>query len=135
MVRSNQFLMGCYGIGVSRLMGTIVEACHDDNGIIWPKNVAPFQVHILQLRGGEEKAAKLEKELEAMGIEVLLDDTNDSPGKKFANADMIGIPLRIVVSSRGLENGEVEVKQRDQTEPQMIPVDDIQEFVKVFVGI
>ena len=114
-------LMGCYGIGVSRLMGTVVESSHDEKGIIWHKNIAPFQVHILSLREDEE-AQKLAFELEEDGYEVLFDDRNESPGKKFADADLIGIPLRIVVSKRTLEKESVELSFRATGEKEEVPL-------------
>jgi len=112
-------VMGCYGIGNTRLVGTIVEASHDENGIIWPKSVAPYLVHVLSLGKDEEvlKAAdKLYEDLLTEGIEVLYDDRDDSAGVKFKDADLIGVPLRIVVSKRTLENGGVEWKERSESE-------------------
>jgi len=101
--------MGCYGIGTSRVMGIIVERFHDEKGIIWPKQVAPFQVHLLSVGKDEEvinKSDELYKELREKGIEVLYDDRKISPGKKFGDSDLLGIPLRIVVSGRTLEKKE-----------------------------
>jgi prolyl-tRNA synthetase len=96
-------LMGCYGIGTTRLVGTIVEASHDDAGMIWPKSVAPFHVEIVSLRAKDtqmnvrvlERAQGLYEELTRAGVEVLWDDRDTSPGEKFADADLIGIPLRL----------------------------------------
>jgi len=107
--------MGCYGIGNTRLVGTIVEACHDENGIIWPKSVAPYHVHLITLGNDEEatkKADKLYEELTEAGIEVLYDDRTDSAGVKFKDSDLIGLPLRIVISKRTLERDSVEWKER-----------------------
>jgi len=114
-------IMGCYGIGLSRLLGTIVEKHHDERGIVWPEEVAPYQVHLVELRTKNLEISrkvrkvteKLYEELLAKGIEVLYDDRVDStPGEKFADADLIGIPLRVVVSEKTLEKKGVEVKKR-----------------------
>jgi prolyl-tRNA synthetase len=111
-------IMGSYGLGLTRLMGTIVEVSSDDKGIIWPESVAPFKVHLLAL-GADEKvcgeADKLYEVLSQKGIEVLYDDRRDtSAGEKFADADLIGIPYRIVVSKRSLDDGGFEVKKRTE---------------------
>jgi len=107
---------GSYGIGVSRLVGAIIEASHDDVGIIWPEPVAPFDVALLNLKAGDAKTdaacEDLYAKLTAAGRDVLYDDTSERPGAKFASMDLIGIPYQIVVGPRGLENGTVEVKTR-----------------------
>ena len=111
-------IMGCYGIGITRLMGTIVEVHHDDKGIIWPKSVAPFQIHLVHVEdpSTEAFAKKVHDDLETAGVEVLWDDReNVSAGQKFADADLIGIPIRLVVSKK-LGEGTVEVKRRDEEE-------------------
>ncbi|NRA34671.1 MAG: proline--tRNA ligase [Polyangiaceae bacterium] len=113
-------VMGCYGIGVSRLVAATVEQHHDDNGILWPMSIAPYQVHIAQL--GEEPqvveaVAKLEQDLEDAGIEVLIDDRKERPGVKFKDADLIGIPLRVTVGARSLKTGQVELKPRAEPNP------------------
>lgn len=126
-------IMGCYGLGVSRLLGTIIEAHHDDNGIIWPKSIAPYHVVIIPLgKGGSaeleksmNEAEQLEISLQEKGIEVLIDDRDESPGKKFADADLIGIPLRIVISPRTLEKNAVEWKERDQDDAQEVVLDTV----------
>ncbi len=127
-------IMGCYGIGNTRLVGTIVEAMHDENGIIWPKSVAPFAVHIVRLGPDDDtiKAAdKLYAELCEKGVEVLYDDREDSAGVKFNDADLIGVPLRLVVSSRNLKDGKVEWKERAQTEGKQIDLDQtVDEVIK-----
>ncbi|MEX0299967.1 MAG: proline--tRNA ligase [Kordiimonas sp.] len=108
--------MGSYGIGVSRLVGGIIEACHDDNGIVWPEAVAPFKLGLLNLGAKNEECTaacdKLYKELEAAGVEVLYDDTKDGAGAKFANMDLIGLPWQAALGPRGLKNGVVELKNR-----------------------
>jgi prolyl-tRNA synthetase len=121
--------MGCYGIGVTRIVAACIEQCHDDKGIIWPDNIAPFHVALIPLNAHKtprvaEVCEQLYKDLTAAGIEVLLDDRDKktSPGVKFADMELIGIPHRLVVSDRGLENDQVEYKQRSQAEPQMLPL-------------
>ena len=107
---------GSYGVGVSRLVGAIIEACHDDAGIKWPEAVAPFKVAILNLKQGAEDTdaacEKLYRELTAKGVEVLYDDTDQRAGAKFAAADLIGIPWQILVGPKGLAEGKVEIKRR-----------------------
>ena len=121
---------GCYGLGISRVMGALVEVFHDEKGIIWPESVAPFQVHLLGL-GLEEESVKREAErvyklLQAEGVEVLFDDREDaSAGAKFADADLIGIPLRAVVSKRN--EGKLEIKKRSDKETSFLSLD---EFIK-----
>ena len=108
--------MGSYGIGVSRLVGGIIEASHDDKGIIWPDAVAPFGVAIVNLKPGDApcdgEAGRLYQQFDNAGLEPLLDDRNDRPGAKMASMDLIGIPWQIVVGPRGMENNMVEVKRR-----------------------
>jgi prolyl-tRNA synthetase len=107
---------GSYGVGVSRLVGAVIEACHDENGIVWPEEVAPFRVAILNLKQGaaETDAAceQLYRELTNKGAEVLYDDTDQRAGAKFAAADLIGIPWQILVGPKGLGQGKVEIKRR-----------------------
>jgi prolyl-tRNA synthetase len=107
---------GSYGIGVSRLVGAIIEASHDDAGIIWPEPVAPFDIALINLKSGDAKTdaacEDLYAKLTTSGKDVLYDDTNERPGGKFASADLIGLPWQLVVGPRGLEKGLVEVKNR-----------------------
>ena len=108
-------IMGCYGIGVGRIMLSAVEVFHDDRGIQWPASIAPFECVVTPIKYegvAKEKADELYAELKAAGVDVLLDDRDDRPGSKFADADLIGIPLRLVVGDRGLEKGVVEMKDR-----------------------
>jgi prolyl-tRNA synthetase len=109
-------IMGSYGIGPGRVMGTIVEVLSDDSGIVWPEAVAPFQVHLISLgkEGGdaEKEANTLYKKLETLGVEVLFDDRDLRPGEKFADSDLIGIPTRVVVSEKTIKEKSVEVKDR-----------------------
>lgn len=122
-------VMGCYGIGVSRLLATAVEQHHDDNGIRWPMSIAPYQLHIVQLGSEPEVVAAvrhLEQELQARGIEVLIDDRDERPGVKFKDADLVGIPLRVTVGAKALAKGGVELKPRSESDPkkaEIIPID------------
>lgn len=129
---SKLMTMGCYGIGNTRLMGTIVEASHDEKGIIWPKNVAPYQVYLTALGGdkqAEQEAEKIYGHLLASGVEVLIDDRDESTGKKLNDADLIGIPLRVIVSKKTLEKKCVEVKKRNEKEARLVPAQDIEKFL------
>ncbi|TNE65911.1 MAG: proline--tRNA ligase [Alphaproteobacteria bacterium] len=120
--------MGSYGIGVSRLVGGIIEASHDENGIIWPESVAPFKVGLINLRAGDEACTaacdKLYAELQAAGIEVLYDDRDERAGAKFANMDLIGLPWQIAVGPRGLEKGVIELKNRATGDRDELPAAD-----------
>lgn len=115
--------MGSYGMSPSRLMGAIVELNHDEKGIIWPAQVAPFKVHLLSL-GENEEAEKIYKTLAEKGIEVLFDDRDVSAGEKFADSDLIGIPLRVVVSKKSLAAGGVEVKNRNEEKSEIMKMEE-----------
>lgn len=120
-------IAGCYGIGVSRLMGTIVEILSDEKGIVWPKEVAPFQVHLVRLGTNEktaEAADKLYADLRKAGVEVLYDDRDLRPGEKFADSDLIGIPVRFVVSDKTVAENKIEVKMRTATESELLSEED-----------
>jgi prolyl-tRNA synthetase len=127
-------VMGSYGIGPGRLMGTIVEVHHDENGIIWPKEVAPFAVHMIILSESQsvkDTGEKIYKGLSQKGIEVLYDDRQDkSAGEKFADCDLIGLPKRIVVSEKTLAKESVELKERNQKETKLIKLDEIEKYLK-----
>jgi len=127
-------LMGCYGIGVGRLLAATIEANHDDKGMILPRAIAPYEVYLAGLNTNDEtvvaSAAKFYEDLSSAGVEVLYDDRDVPPGVKFNDADLIGLPLRVVVSSRGLTNGEIEMKRRDADEATMAPLADGVEAVK-----
>ena len=133
-------VMGCYGIGVSRTVQAVIEQSHDKDGIIWPAAVAPFQVVIDLLDPKDEAVAKvaadLEAQLEAAGIDVLVDDREERPGVKFKDADLIGFPVRVVVGAKGLANGGVEVKRRDQDKSQMkiVPPAEAAAAIKALLG-
>jgi len=120
---------GSYGVGVSRLVGAIIEASHDEAGIVWPEPVAPFLVGLINLKAGdgevEGACAKLYAELEGAGIEVLYDDRDERPGAKFAVMDLIGLPWQVIVGPRGLKDGIAEVKNRRTGERENVPLGDI----------
>jgi len=127
-------LMGCYGIGLGRLLGAVVEVHHDEKGIIWPREVAPFAVHLISL----ENTAKVKKAAEDLyedllkeGTEVLYDNREKSAGEKFAEADLIGIPIRIVISERTLKTNSVEVKQRNKKETKLIKINQLQQCINI----
>lgn len=128
--REKPYYMGCYGIGVGRTMGTIVEVYNDEKGIIWPKSVAPYQVHLVYIGDVIKDADKLYKKFLAKNIEVLYDDRDERAGVKLNDADLIGIPLRIVVSSRTLEKGNAEWKERNQKEAKEVKLEDVVKLVK-----
>ncbi len=129
-------LMGCYGIGTTRLVGTIVEASHDEKGIVWPISVAPFHVHLVSLHSKDEAvlariqstAKEMYDQLWAAGVEVLWDDREGvSPGAKFADADLIGLPLRLVVSEKTLKEESIEWKPRNESEAKLVKIEDVVE--------
>lgn len=114
--KSQTIEMGCYGIGVSRTIQAVIEQCHDNDGIIWPKAIAPFHIHICSLDIKDEQVLeaqnRLEKELSIKGYEVFIDDRDERPGVKFKDADLLGFPIRIVLGKKGLDKGEIEVVER-----------------------
>jgi len=118
--------MGSYGIGLGRLMGTIVEVLSDERGIVWPESIAPYTVALVALDGGHEEASKLYEELAAHGDEVLFDDRDDTAaGEKFADADLLGIPTRVVVSKRSLEKDSAEIKKRGEKQENLVLLSDL----------
>ncbi len=128
-------LMGCYGIGVTRVVAAAIEQNHDERGIIWPEPLAPFQVVLVPLNLQKsarvrEVADRLYDELTAQGIEVLYDDRDARPGVKFADAELLGIPHRVVVGERGLESGRLEYRYRRDTESTEFPLDEALELIK-----
>jgi prolyl-tRNA synthetase len=133
--KEKPFYMGCYGIGVGRTLATIVEKHHDEKGIIWPKSVTPYQVHLVALGKDDsvfEAAEKLETELEASGFCVLYDDRQVQAGVKLNDADLIGVPLRLVVSNRTLESDSAEWKERDQSEAEAVKLTELIDRIKVY---
>ena len=126
-------LMGCYGIGLGRLLASIVEVSNDEKGIIWPKSVAPFLVHLIQIEQNPKVAKAVKKlyaDLQKQNIEVLYDDRQKNPGEKFAESDLIGIPYRIVVSERTLAVNSVEVKERNKSSVKLLKISQIIKFLK-----
>ncbi len=130
---SKPVIMGCYGIGTSRLMGVLVEKFNDEKGIVWPEAVAPFKVHLigLSLDKQEVKAAaeSLYQNFLDSGVEVLYDDREASAGSKFADADLIGIPYRVVISAKTVEQGSVEVKMRSSQDSQLVKISELLNLV------
>ena len=128
-------LMGCYGIGVSRIVASAIEQNNDDKGIIWPDSIAPFQIAIVPLNMHKSEAVaeqsnKLYDQLTALGYDVLLDDRNERPGVKFNDMELMGIPHRIVVGDRGLKEQQLEYKGRKDSDNQDIFISDIIDFVQ-----
>lgn len=131
--KAKPFVMGCYGIGVSRLLATAIEQNHDEDGIRWPVSIAPFSIVLAPIGKNAEVLAAAEalyEELVVAGLEVLYDDRDERPGVKFKDADLLGIPFRLVVGGRGLEKGVVEFKARDSKETEEIARDGIVEELK-----
>jgi prolyl-tRNA synthetase len=125
--QSRPIIMGCYGIGPSRLLAAAIEQHHDNKGIIWPLTIAPYHIYLCPLYSEDSQVAimaeNLYTELEAQNLEVLFDDRKESPGVKFNDADLLGIPLRVTISPRTLEKNSVEIKWRSEKEPQLLPLE------------
>ncbi len=125
---SHPIVMGCYGIGLGRLLAAAIEQNHDDKGIIWPSAIAPYHIYLCPLYLENPKVAaaaeNLYTELEAQGIEVLFDDRNESPGVKFNDADLLGIPVRVTISPRTLEKNSIEVKWRSEKKAELVPLEE-----------
>lgn len=126
---SQPIIMGSYGLGVTRLLACLAEEHRDEHGLVWPLTVAPYQVHLVSLHGGEETAVALYQQLQAAGIEIFYDDRDERPGVKFKDADLIGIPIRLTVSKRSLENGGVELKLRHEAERSIIPLAELENYL------
>ncbi len=121
--KQQKIIAGCYGIGVSRLMGALAEHFADDNGLVWPQNIAPAQVYLARLGDDEAVVAAaddLYDELQDKGIDVLYDDRDARPGEKFADADLMGIPYRVVISNKTIEQNKVELKKRSENDTELI---------------
>jgi len=132
--KSCPIVMGSYGIGLGRLLAAIVEQSHDSKGIIWPLSIAPYQVYLcplsLEKSAALPTAGRIYQELQEEGIEVLFDDREESPGVKFNDADLLGIPLRLTLSPRTLQSQSIEAKWRTEKETQLLPLEDLAEQVK-----
>jgi prolyl-tRNA synthetase len=127
---SQTLYMGCYGIGITRIVAASIEQNHDAQGIIWPDPLAPFQVVLVPMNAHKSErvrvaAEKLYADLTAAGIEVLLDDRDVRPGVKFADCELLGIPHRIVIGERGLDAGKLEYRQRRASANEDLPLDDV----------
>ena len=122
-------IMGCYGIGPGRVLAAAVEQHHDEHGISWPTSIAPYDVHVVALPGVEEQAEQAAQALEAAGADVLLDDRDSRAGEKFADADLIGIPLRVTVGKKTLEDGAADVRERESGEERRVPLDELGSIV------
>jgi len=120
-------VMGCYGIGMTRIIAAAVEVSHDDRGIIWPEELAPFCAHLISLPGGEEQAGEVYSRLQDAGISVLWDDREESAGVKFADADLIGIPWRLVVSKK--TGDSIEVKKRSEKDVKLKSVEAVRNML------
>ncbi|MFC1860523.1 proline--tRNA ligase [Chloroflexota bacterium] len=135
---SRPIVMGSYGIGIGRLLATIIEYSHDDKGIIWPLSVAPYHIYLCPLYlENPEVAATVEKlyaDLEAQGLEVLYNNRKESPGVKFNDADLLGIPLRVTISPRTLEKNSAEIKWRSEKETQLLPLEGIATRLKELIS-
>jgi prolyl-tRNA synthetase len=127
-------IMGCYGIGVTRIAAAAIEQHHDADGITWPVPIAPFEVNLLSLQAGDAQVTglcdRLEAELGAAGIDVLYDDRDERPGVKFKDADLIGIPYRIAVGKKGVAEGLIEVKARRSPEVVKVKIDEVVAYVR-----
>ena len=126
--RPELLFMGCYGIGLGRLLASIVETNHDKDGIIWPPTVAPYQIHLMYIGKGDEVRQRTESlytHLRSQGYEVLYDDRQESPGVKFKEADLLGMPVRFTISQRTLETNSVEVKHRTEQEKDLVKLDEL----------
>lgn len=132
-------LMGCYGIGVNRIIAALIECSHDDNGIIWPPEIAPYHVLVLPLNAKDkacmEAAVRIHNELEEAGVETLLDDREQRPGAKFKDADLIGIPYRIVLGKRYQERGEAEVQLRRGGDVIFVPLEGVVSEARKLLGL
>src|SRR5262249_4563595 len=118
-------LMGSYGIGPARTMAAIVEQHHDDDGIAWPASVAPYDAHVVALPGVEEQAEEAAAALDAAGMDVLLDDRDQRAGEKFADADLIGCPIRVTVGKKTLDDGAVDVRDRATGDADRVPIPEL----------
>jgi len=133
--RTVEMIMGCYGIGVTRIVAAAIEQNHDDRGIVWPAPVAPFQVALAPINMGRsqrtrQKAESLYEDLLAAGIDTLFDDRDIRPGVMFADLELIGIPHRVVLGERGLDSGTAEYKGRHDGKPRDIPLEELLPFLR-----
>jgi prolyl-tRNA synthetase len=124
---------GSYGVGPARVMAAAVEQSHDENGVVWPASIAPYAVHVLALHGGAEEvltaAESIASTLSEAGFDVLLDDRDERPGEKFADADLVGCPVRVIVGKKTLDDGAVDVRRRDGSAEGRVPQQDVLKWV------
>jgi prolyl-tRNA synthetase len=122
-------IMGCYGMGITRILAAVAEQNHDDQGLIWPMPIAPYHATVLPLQMNSDEVVetgeRLYDELQEAGVEVMIDDRDEGVGAKFKDADLIGIPVRVAIGTRGLEDGNVELKLRDEDDDELVPVDEV----------
>ena len=134
---SYPIIMGCYGIGLDRLLAAAIEQNYDEKGIIWPMSIAPYHIYLCPLHQEnpevEAAAENLYADLEAQGLEVLFDDRKESPGVKFNDADLLGIPIRVTISPRTLEKSSAEIKKRSEKEAQLVPLEEVAEKLKKLI--
>ena len=134
--RSIPMIMGCYGIGISRLLSAIIEQNHDDNGMIWPRSIAPFDIHVVPVNVKNETqrtlAEDIEKLLQDAGYQVLLDDRKERAGVKFADSDLMGLPVRITVGKKA-DDGIVEIKLRKSGETVEVKVDELVDSLAILL--
>ena len=123
--KEKPFYMGCYGIGIGRTMAAIVEKYNDQKGIMWPESSSPFKVHLIALNGAENEADKLYEEMIKKGVEVLYDDRDKTAGEKFADADLIGLPMRILLSKKTLQQESCEIKKRTESATKLVPLSSV----------
>ena len=136
--KSVPMAMGCYGIGVTRIVAAAIEQNHDDQGIIWPDDTAPFEVALVPLNMDKSEAVAtateaLYEQLIAMGVEVFMDDRKERPGVKFAQMELIGIPVRITVGDRSLAEGNIELQERTSDQKQLIPVSEASKAIVAMI--
>jgi len=128
-INDKNIIMGCYGLGISRLLGSIVEVFNDEKGIIFPKEIAPYDIYLIDIKNQKESEQVYEA-LKYKGFDVLFDDRDKAPGEKFSDADLIGIPIRIVVSEKTLKEDSVEVKKRGEDKVELVKLKDITKFLE-----
>ena len=126
-------IMGSYGIGSGRLLASVAEEFNDENGLIWPISITPYQVHLVALSGAEDEAEAVNTKLQEAGFEILFDDRDETPGVKFADADLLGMPIRLTVSKRSLKSGGVEHKLRSEKDGQVVAIDQLVETVQAHI--
>jgi prolyl-tRNA synthetase len=136
--REQAIEMGCYGIGISRMVAAAIEQNHDANGIIWPLSIAPFQVLVLPINYKEEKlrdaAEKLYLDLQRAGVEVMLDDRDERAGVKFKDADLIGIPLRVTIGAKALDKGCIELRNRRDGKTDEVALGDAVKTIQTIIA-